>query len=87
MIHTDSVHAESQAEVDAIKAAVATLNASETVGNYEENANHHSAAEFREEMAADIHVPKVTAEWVLDRRGGYEHSTCDICGREVSRDA
>jgi len=76
-------HVESEEEVERVRTAVEWLNASETVGAWEENANLHSAADMRAEMAEDVHIA-VIEPW--EDHGDYETTTCTICGGELERE-
>lgn len=79
-------HVRSEADVLRLREAISLLNADATVGACEENANHHSEARFREEMARDFHVANVD-EWTPDEHEpeNYEEGECTICGGYVTK--
>lgn len=77
-------HVESDELAERIRDAIEVLNDSETVAQYEENANLHSAHAMREELAASLHVADIEP-W--QPNNGYETTTCVICGAELERDA
>ena len=76
-------HCLDEQQVSKLTAALEVLNESEVIGAMEENANHHSAADFRREMIDSLHVADIDG-W--ERHDDYESATCKICDGELERE-
>jgi hypothetical protein len=79
-------HCQSEQEVSKLLAAIEVLNSSETVAQYEENANWHHAKQSREELAEDLHVADIEPWQPSAYDDDLETTTCVICGAELERE-